>query len=378
MKQLKYIIAIIILCSLGCQSTKNKTEINKEMKQTLFYEIVPRDVDEISIANPHTKEIIYTIKGKNIFTELDSIVKFKKDANIKKHGCLGSADIYFKRDGKIVGAWNFAHGAFFGEYLTTSDVEIRLADWFANKGVVEFKKWLGKNGGFPPPRTGILPELNYLKLHQNADGSWGDRESRIFITSFVLLVFLNHGETFSSTNYGEQILKGVKWLIRQEPKKELDQVSMYHALTGIYFMTELPMLKQKVLKLRTRFNPKKLRQPSYTLFAITKQLVSTTKEGPIESNPIEVLFKKPEGPQSLLFYLKSLDIFSKGKEEWETYVKEVLVPLLENPQTDGALKLNGVSSKVESTAFIALSKVIYYRYWNYLIIDKTAWNNKEK
>ena len=58
----------------------------------------------------------------------------------------------------------------------------------------------------------VLRGLEWLRLNQNNDGSWGDK-NKAAMTGLALLCFLGHGETPESPQYGFTVNKGVQWLI---------------------------------------------------------------------------------------------------------------------------------------------------------------------
>jgi len=94
--------------------------------------------------------------------------------------------------------------------------------------------------------------LRWLKKTQNADGSWGDAtEPRTPATGLALLVYLKHGETPASDEFGTTFEKGLKYLLSQsenEPNgQEGDFTAIDHgirtrALCEAYAMTRIPSL----------------------------------------------------------------------------------------------------------------------------------------
>ena len=63
----------------------------------------------------------------------------------------------------------------------------------------------------------VLRGLEWLRLNQNADGSWGSASggdsSNSGMTGLALLCFLGHGETNTSEQYGLTVNKAVQWII---------------------------------------------------------------------------------------------------------------------------------------------------------------------
>ncbi len=77
---------------------------------------------------------------------------------------------------------------------------------------VERLQKLKENGGTPGCEKAVSNALEYLKTQQNADGSWGI-SYRGAMTGFALLCYFGRCETPDSTFYGENVLKGILYLI---------------------------------------------------------------------------------------------------------------------------------------------------------------------
>jgi hypothetical protein len=99
----------------------------------------------------------------------------------------------------------------------------------------------------------VLRALEWLRLNQNQDGSWGahDREG---YTGLALLTFLAHGETTASEKYGQTVEKAIRFLVaRQNDKGEFIKTEgaggVYahaiaaYAISEAYGMTRIPSLK---------------------------------------------------------------------------------------------------------------------------------------
>jgi hypothetical protein len=70
----------------------------------------------------------------------------------------------------------------------------------------------------PPPtnetENTVIRGLNWLRDHQNNDGSWGEK-NRGAMTGLALLCFLGHGETGDSKHYGYNVNKAIQWVVDQ-------------------------------------------------------------------------------------------------------------------------------------------------------------------
>ena len=370
-------ILLILLSAIfagGCRTASPKS---LAMKERYFYSQIPRDIDEITIANPHSKETEYTIKGDNLFNELESIIEYSESWEEMYHGCYGGADIHFKRKGKIHYSWNWAHGKFFVRGEVTPETEKRLTDWFEEKGVPVFKRWAEEGrSGFSFKNVGHRA-LDYLRNNQNSDGFWGNPSS-VFISSFALTAFLNRGETSNSWEYGKNIDKGFQWLMKSRPKNDLERVSAYNALAAGYFCLGEPELKNHAERIRKTFDSEKLEEPALTLYLITRPIEPEKKVYHKEKNnrALKSFCSKPKGPASLVTYLKTLNLLCTDRKEWKKHNRKQCVAFVKNAGKDGFIPMDNVKSELESTVFASLCLSAYYRYWNtylnikYNIVEK--------
>ncbi len=71
---------------------------------------------------------------------------------------------------------------------------------------------LRQNGGSPECEAAVSASLEWLKTQQNADGSWG-RGNKCAMTGLALLCFLGRCETPESPFYGDNVTKGIMFLL---------------------------------------------------------------------------------------------------------------------------------------------------------------------
>jgi len=83
---------------------------------------------------------------------------------------------------------------------------------------------LAQNGGTSECERAVSQSLEWLKGQQNPDGSWG-RANKPAMTGLVLLCYLGRCETPESPFYGDNVMKGILYLI------ELSQKNQYGAFT---------------------------------------------------------------------------------------------------------------------------------------------------
>ncbi len=76
-----------------------------------------------------------------------------------------------------------------------------------------------KAGGDINTEAAVLHALEYLKSTQNPDGSWC-RNRSVSMTAFSILCFVGHGEGITSPAFGENIKKGLEYLIKVARKNK--------------------------------------------------------------------------------------------------------------------------------------------------------------
>ena len=72
--------------------------------------------------------------------------------------------------------------------------------------------------------------MQWLKKTQNADGSWTEPK-KVAMTALSLLVYLGHGESVQSKEYGDSIRQGIDYLVKigmQQRGKLADDVKVAH------------------------------------------------------------------------------------------------------------------------------------------------------
>jgi hypothetical protein len=76
---------------------------------------------------------------------------------------------------------------------------------------------LRQNGGSPECEAAVSASLEWLKGKQNPDGSWG-RGNKCRLTGLALLCYLGRCETPDSPFYGDNVMKGIMYLIELSKK----------------------------------------------------------------------------------------------------------------------------------------------------------------
>ncbi len=108
---------------------------------------------------------------------------------------------------------------------------------------------LGDHGGNQATETAVIRALRWLKTQQNADGSWGPNKTAM--TSLVLLSYLAHGEKPDSKEFGDNVLRGIEYLLKSQPASgqwpgNYEHYIATYALSEAYGMTQNPTLRVAV------------------------------------------------------------------------------------------------------------------------------------
>jgi len=104
----------------------------------------------------------------------------------------------------------------------------------------------------------VLRALEWLRINQNKDGSWGTHDKEA-MAGLGILTFLAHGETTASEKYGQTVERAIRYLVkRQNEKGEFDKIGTtagtytqaicVYAISEAYGMTRIPSLKSVMEK----------------------------------------------------------------------------------------------------------------------------------
>jgi len=114
------------------------------------------------------------------------------------------------------------------------------------------------NEWFKYTEASVERALEWLRLNQNKDGSWGDADHAA-MTGLALLTYLAHGETTASEPYGETVTRAIRFLMAQQNDKgEFDrmdttggtysQAICVYAISETFGMTRIPELREVMEK----------------------------------------------------------------------------------------------------------------------------------
>jgi hypothetical protein len=90
---------------------------------------------------------------------------------------------------------------------------------------------LKESGGTPECELAVSKALAYLKTKQNPDGSWGT-QFKGAMTGFALLCYFGRCETPDSPFYGENVMKGILYLIELSQKNKYGMFTEQTEQTG--------------------------------------------------------------------------------------------------------------------------------------------------
>ena len=99
----------------------------------------------------------------------------------------------------------------------------------------------------------VLRALEWLRINQNQDGSWGSHDKEA-MAGLGILTYLAHGETTASEKYGPTVERAIRYLVsRQNETGAFDKIDTtagtysqaicVYAISEAYGMTRIPSLK---------------------------------------------------------------------------------------------------------------------------------------
>lgn len=99
----------------------------------------------------------------------------------------------------------------------------------------------------------VLRALEWLRINQNQDGSWGTNDKEA-MAGLGILTFLAHGETTASEKYGPTVERAIRYLVAKQNEKgefaktdttagTYSQAICVYAISEAYGMTRIPSLK---------------------------------------------------------------------------------------------------------------------------------------
>lgn len=96
---------------------------------------------------------------------------------------------------------------------------------------------LAKIPGSRGTESAVIKSLQWLKAHQEADGSWPGQD-RAAMTGLALLSYLAHGEFTASAQFGPTVTRGLKYLVEHQDSKGCFSANVYAHAIATYAVSE--------------------------------------------------------------------------------------------------------------------------------------------
>jgi Ca-activated chloride channel family protein len=93
------------------------------------------------------------------------------------------------------------------------------------------------------PENAVELSFNYLTRVQNADGSWGEKENKIFLTSMALVGFAHCGHTDKKGNYTIYLRRASSFLQKETIVTEEESMSYFWAMATLLIQGDGPNRK---------------------------------------------------------------------------------------------------------------------------------------
>jgi hypothetical protein len=132
---------------------------------------------------------------------------------------------------------------------------LQLSGLFGNRGAEArgdaLRRHAGRLGAYT--ERAVIKALEWLKNHQEPNGSWSPKQYGSAMTGLALLTFLAHGETPDSEEYGETVQKAIQWLVnfmmaKKAPGRGYAHAIETYSLAEAYGLTKLPVIKPAMEK----------------------------------------------------------------------------------------------------------------------------------
>ncbi|OGV37345.1 MAG: hypothetical protein A2X48_21520 [Lentisphaerae bacterium GWF2_49_21] len=252
-----HIVIISLLCSLMVYNDKPEV---REVQVTVM-EIDTKELDKLPEPPPPPEEPPQNV-DQNIDVERPTTNSVSTDVNVTVESSVATGQIGGDViDGPSVQLPNVL-------MVAPSSSSLIMPGLMAGRGTAGRRNAIGKynRGGASSSsleRT-TTKGLNWLRDHQNADGSWGEAADKSpALTALATLAFLAHGETPSSQEYGTCVLKAIRKLIEfannsdgngliRNGARGYGHSMVAYALSEAFALTKIPMIEEAMNKTITR------------------------------------------------------------------------------------------------------------------------------
>ncbi|MFA6928972.1 MAG: hypothetical protein WCT05_01495 [Lentisphaeria bacterium] len=233
-----FIIGSIILF-YEADATTVKTSVELEMKELEVKELDQKELEELEKLEEIAEEVVPTVERPVIVT----------DSSDALSDAAASVSDFSDQIASTDDSMNFSDVL----DIRANDSPLKLSALYGGRSNEGRAKSLRKFGGSDVTERAVIKALEWLKKTQNNDGSWAPA-SRPAMAGLCLLVFLAHGETPSSEDYGETVQNAMQYLINHvqtlpDVTTGTSKVEPYtngivaYALSEAYGLTKLPNLK---------------------------------------------------------------------------------------------------------------------------------------
>jgi len=252
-----HIVIISLLCSLMVYNDKPEV---REVQVTVM-EIDTKELEKLPEPPPPPEEPLQNV-DQQIDVERPTTNSVSTDVNVTVESSVATGQIGGDViDGPSVQLPNVL-------MVAPSSSSLIMPGLMAGRGTAGRRNAIGKynRGGASSSsiERSTTKGLNWLRDHQNSDGSWGETPDRIpALTALATLAFLAHGETPSSQEYGTCVLKAIRKLIEFANNADANgliknggrgygHAMVAYALSEAFALTKIPMIEEAMNKTITR------------------------------------------------------------------------------------------------------------------------------
>ena len=252
-----HIVIISLLCSLMVYNDKPEV---REVQVTVM-EIDTKELEKLPEPPPPPEEPLQNV-DQQIDVERPTTNSVSTDVNVTVESSVATGQIGGDViDGPSVQLPNVL-------MVAPSSSSLIMPGLMAGRGTAGRRNAIGKynRGGASSSslERSTTKGLNWLRDHQNADGSWGENAGRSpALTAMATLAFLAHGETPSSQEYGTCVLKAIRKLIEFANTADASGLirnggngyghgMVAYALSEAFALTKIPMIEEAMNKTITR------------------------------------------------------------------------------------------------------------------------------
>ncbi|NOY80020.1 MAG: terpene cyclase/mutase family protein [Kiritimatiellaeota bacterium] len=236
-------IVLITACAIFLVQKPRKivaeTEIN--MEKMVVKELDPKVLEKLRKLEEIPEDVVPTVEKPDIPTEAAADVQTED---------FDTAAVQTDADVDLTSVLD----------IKPNQTPLKLSALYSTRTTAGRQTSLKKFGGSYAGESAVIKALEWLKRHQNPDGSWSKSEP-LGMAGLATLAFLAHGETPLSKQYGRTVQKALQYLANQLNAQSEDLplkgkgtrfayrngIATY-ALAEGYGLTKIPFLKPAMEK----------------------------------------------------------------------------------------------------------------------------------